>query len=430
MSDTKEKTTVQEVDINLADILGSGVDNIMVPGEKPPKKPTVFTSMTTDTSFLDKPIKAEDEPADPADPPVDPLADPAAPPADPPADPPVDPVDDGIDPLAPPTDDDFLEDEDEKNKGGRPTVAVGALKSLFDNKVLLPFEDDKKLEDYTQADIEELIKANLAQQKADLQQELPNQFFGSMPTEMQQAYQYIANGGQDLKGLFQAMSSSQEIRQVNVEDEPGQVYAVRSYLQATQYGTPDEIEDEIRSLQDRGDLEKKAKQFKPKLDAMSQNMVNQKLAQQEQETVKRQQQSQNYMDNVYTVLEGGELSGIKLDNRVQNMLYAGLVQPNYPSANGKQTNQLGHLLEKYQWIEPRHDLIAEALWLLADPDGYRGEIRKQGSTAQVEDTVRKLKTEQQLSKTGGSVQDDPEDNGQRQRQSGVKRPTKNFFARK
>jgi len=55
---------------------------------------------------------------------------------------------------------------------------------------------------------------------------------------------------------------------------------------------------------------------------------------------------------------------------------------------------LGHLLEKYQFVEPRHDLIAEALWLLADPDGYKGKVREQGSKKTVEDTVRKLKTEE------------------------------------
>ena len=86
---------------------------------------------------------------------------------------------------------------------------------------------------------------------------------------------------------------------------------------------------------------------------------------------------QKYIENVYNTLEKGELNGLKLDNRTQNMLYAGLVQSNYPSISGKQTNMLGHLLEKYQWVEPRHDLIAEALWLLADPDSYKSKIKEQ-----------------------------------------------------
>jgi hypothetical protein len=55
---------------------------------------------------------------------------------------------------------------------------------------------------------------------------------------------------------------------------------------------------------------------------------------------------------------------------------------------------LGHLLEKYQYVEPRHDLIAEALWLLSDPDGYKAKIKDVGKQAQVEKTVRQLKTEE------------------------------------
>jgi hypothetical protein len=91
------------------------------------------------------------------------------------------------------------------------------------------------------------------------------------------------------------------------------------------------------------------------------------------------------------------------------MLYSGLVQPNYSSISGKQTNMLGHLLEKYQFVEPRHDLIAEALWLLADPDGYKSKIKEQGSKKVVEETVRKLKTEESRKSTG-FVPNDGDDN--------------------
>jgi hypothetical protein len=39
-------------------------------------------------------------------------------------------------------------------------------------------------------------------------------------------------------------------------------------------------------------------------------------------------------------------------------------------------------------------LIAEALWLLADPNGYKGKVREQGSKQATEKTVRQLKTEE------------------------------------
>ena len=76
------------------------------------------------------------------------------------------------------------------------------------------------------------------------------------------------------------------------------------------------------------------------------------------------------------------------------MLYDGLVQPNYPSISGRNTNLLGHLLEKHQFVEPNYPLVAEALWLLADPEGYKSKIMEQGKNKVVENTVRQLKTEQ------------------------------------
>jgi hypothetical protein len=91
------------------------------------------------------------------------------------------------------------------------------------------------------------------------------------------------------------------------------------------------------------------------------------------------------------------------------LLFSGLVQPNYPSISGKPTNLLGHLLEKYQFVEPRHDLIAEALWLLADPNGYKGRVREQGSKQATEKVVRQLKTEQSK-KITSSINEEYEDN--------------------
>jgi hypothetical protein len=151
------------------------------------------------------------------------------------------------------------------------------------------------------------------------------------------------------------------------------------------------------------------------------------VAQQEQEAKQRAQQSQQYIDTVYSTLEKGDLNGLQLDNKTQNMLYAGLVQSNYPSMSGKQTNMLGHLLEKYQWQEPRHDLIAEALWLLADPDGYKNNVAKGTKQAEAQKTLRTLKTEQ-ATKSAGSVQEEQQTT-QRKVSRGVQRPKKNFFGR-
>ena len=100
------------------------------------------------------------------------------------------------------------------------------------------------------------------------------------------------------------------------------------------------------------------------------------------------------MSNVYNTLKEGTLGDMKVDKKTQSLLYNGLVAPNYPSVSGKNTNLLGHLLEKYQFVEPNYTLVTEALWLLADPTGYKSKIMEKGAQKSVEKTVRKLKTEQ------------------------------------
>jgi hypothetical protein len=110
------------------------------------------------------------------------------------------------------------------------------------------------------------------------------------------------------------------------------------------------------------------------------------------------------------------------------MLYAGLVQPNYPSISGRQTNLLGHLLEKYQYVEPRHDLIAEALWLLSDPEGYRSKVKDGGKKEANEKTVRMLKTEQ-ANKVGSSNTTDENDQQRTRSTQKLQRAGDNFFKR-
>lgn len=111
------------------------------------------------------------------------------------------------------------------------------------------------------------------------------------------------------------------------------------------------------------------------------------------------------------------------------MLYNGLVSPSFPSVSGKSTNLLGHLLEKYQFVEPNYPLIAEALWLLSDPNGYKSKIMEIGANKSVENTVRKLKTEQANNSSASlGVQKAEEESVQRTKKRKIPRAT-NIFKR-
>lgn len=379
------QTSVQQVDLDIDSWLGApGADSIVTPSEKE-EKPNLFTNTKkTDLSFLDS--KPEDTPKEGE------LS-----------------KEEAKEVLSDILDKDVIadleDDTTEVKKPGRPRTEksglVEFLKKRIENNEMFAFDDydesKQSLDDYLgslgEKDVEELWQANINNLKQEVAAQTPAEFFQSLPEELQYAAKYVADGGQDLKGLFAALAQVEEVRELDPADEYDQELIVRNYLQA-RGETAQDIEDEIETLREHNTLEKKAKQFKPKLDQMQEQIVHARLAEQEQRKQQQEQAANAYVQNVFEALRPGEINGIRLDKKIQAQLYSGLVQPQYPSISGRPTNLLGHLLERYQYVEPNYGLIAEALWLLSDPDSYRAELKKQGKNAAVEQTVRQLKTEQ------------------------------------
>jgi len=386
-----DSTTVDQVDVNLDEIFGSpGADSIMLPsnGEQAEKPKNLFSKEdVVDTSFIDMPNVTAKDKQEAAEKKAD--------------------VEEAIAEL-----DGLISQEEDAGNKGRPKVDKSGLAELASKMIeegaLMAFDDDKPLEEYTTKDFRELFEANFEDKENKVRENVPKEFFKSLPEELQIAAKYVADGGQDLKGLFRTLAQVEEVFELDPNIEQHQEEITRQYLYATNFGTAEEIEDEINDWKDIDKLGQKAKQFKPKLDRMHEEVVARKLAEQEHKKEQQAHQAKAYQDNVYNTLVGGELGGLKIDKKVQGMLYSGLVQPNYSSISGKQTNLLGHLLEKYQFVEPRHDLIAEALWLLSDPEGYRNKVKDVGGKAVVEKTVRQLKTEEsrKLSSSSTNTGDD------------------------
>jgi hypothetical protein len=387
-----DSTTVDQIEVNIDEIFGMpGAENVMLPQGEEDKPKSMFHKETVDTTFFDNPTATVEERQQAQEKKIE--------------------VQETINEL-----DSLISQEEEAGNKGRPKVDKSGLAELASKMIeegtLIGFDDDKPLEEYTTKDFRELFEANFQERENQIRQNTPREFFNSLPEELQYAAKYVADGGQDLKGLFRTLAHVEEMRQLDPTDEYDQGEIARQYLYATGFGTPEEIESEIQDWRDLNRLEQKANQFKPKLDAMQEEIVARQLAEQEHRKSMQAEQAKAYQENVYTTLAAGTIGGLRLDKKVQGLLFSGLVQPNYPSISGKPTNLLGHLLEKYQFVEPRHDLIAEALWLLADPNGYKNKVRDQGSKAAVEKTVRQLKTEESR-KIGSSINNQYDDEPRR-----------------
>jgi len=413
MSDEKtnkveESTNVSQVDVNLDELFGMpGAESVTLPAEEEAvKSANVLSNNKTDLSFLDEedsPVedaKSEEAPEEEAKETV------------------------SFDEVVEEVENTEEEEEAPKKRGRKKIEGVADVFSkLIDDEKLIPFDDDKPIEEYSAKDFQELIEANFAERERKLREETPQEFFESLPEELQYAAKYVADGGQDLKGLFQALAQTEQSRSLDPTVEQDQEVIVREYLSATGFGDAEEIQEEIDSYRDIGRLEQLANKFKPKLDRMQEQIVQQKVAEQEQRKAQQAEAANNYMENVYETLKAGELGGIKLDKKTQATLYQGLVEPNYQSVSGRQTNMLGHLLEKYQYVEPNHELIAEALWLLSDRDAYHSKIKEGAKAETVEKTVRQLKTEQSK-RQSSTVLEEKEVKKSR----GIPRPT-NIFKR-
>lgn len=300
--------------------------------------------------------------------------------------------------------DDQLADEEDAetgNKAGRKKVdksgMVETFTKLMDEGLIVGFDDDKPLEEYSLKDWKELIQANFEEKEKAIREQTPKEFFESLPDELQYAAEYVAKGGKDMKGLFRALAQVEEQRSLDPRNEDHQEIIVRQYLNATNFGNGDQalIEDQVEEWVNNGTIAKRANQFKPKLDDMQNEVLRGKLEQQEQFKIKQQKQKELYMENIYNTLKPAELNGLKIDKSRQKFLWDELTGLKYESMQGRQTNLLGKLLEDYQFGEqPRYDLIAETLWLLSDPEDYKESIRKQAKAEVTQETVKKLKTEE------------------------------------
>ena len=420
----ENQTSVNEVDLDLDSLFAGapGADNIVTPASKDDKdsnKQNFFKPSKVNLDFLDKDDRNDDGNIDPEKGPIDTKASL------------IDALDSNIKNI---DDDDIFENEDNaKSKGGRPKTEksglVEFLKKRIESNEMFAFDDyddtKQSLDDYLgglgEKDVEDLWQANITNLKQEVAAKTPAEFFQSLPEELQYAAKYVMDGGQDLKGIFQALAAVEQVRELDPTKDTDQEYIIRQYLQARGESGED-IEDEISTIKDLGTLEKKAKQYKPKLDQMQEKMVQSQLAEQEGRREQQEQAAQAYTQNVFEALRPAEINGLKLDKKTQAFLYSGLTQPQYPSISGRPTNLLGHLLEKYQFVEPNYSLIAEALWLLSEPDSYRQSLQKQGKNEAVANTVRQLKTEQ--GRKNSSTHEEDEDTRPRK----IARP-QNIFKR-
>jgi hypothetical protein len=183
----QDSTTVGQADVNIDELFGlPGAESIMLPSDGEEEKPkTMFSKESVDTTFLDKSSFSEKKEEDTE-------------------------VKEAIAEL-----DGLISQEEDAGTKGRPKVDKSGLAELASKMIeegsLVGFDDDKPLEEYTTKDFRELFEANFQERENKIRADTPKEFFNALPEELQIAAKYVADGGQDLKGLFRTLAHVEEM---------------------------------------------------------------------------------------------------------------------------------------------------------------------------------------------------------------------------
>ena len=122
-----------------------------------------------------------------------------------------------------------VEDNQETLKKSNKKNTSYVFQKLIEKDMIVPFDDDKPLAEYSAKDWEELIDANLEEKANQVRNETPAKFFESLPDELKIAARYVFDGGKDLKGLFQTLAQVEETSTIDVKSERGQERVIQEY---------------------------------------------------------------------------------------------------------------------------------------------------------------------------------------------------------
>ena len=266
-----------------------------------------------------------------------------------------------------------------------------AVSELIKEGLLFGFDGEEEIKSVD--DLKELIQANKEEWKKEALENELDEVFSALPEDLQYAVDYVKNGGRDLKSLFKVLAQTQDIKGFDVGTDQKEI--TRTYLEYTKFGTPEEIEEQIAEWEDMDLLDKKAEQFKPKLEKLQEKVVQEELAKQEEVKKYQKQLIKNYFDGVTEALQDKNLNGITISRDEQATIYEDLTANNYVSSRtGQPINYLGKFLEHITWDEPNYKMLAELTLFAKNPEKYREKIRASVKATEAENTVRKLKTAQ------------------------------------
>ena len=266
------------------------------------------------------------------------------------------------------------------------------IKELIEQKILLPLDIDKDIDDYTKEELKELLKLNIENARKEESESVLEQFIDSLPEELQKMIEYHVAGGFDIKQIINLISKDAEMFSLDPDNETDAKTILAYHLRNNLGMSDDEVDEEIELYEKAGKLTEKARRIYDAVKEKRKEEIENKIKEAEKAKEEASKKIQTFIEGVKAVSRRGKLKDNNADKTVLKDIVDGLTSVNYESITGKKTNLLGYLIEQKQFIEPDYDLIVEATWLLKDPEGYKKYIMSLGESKAAKETLRKLKT--------------------------------------
>jgi len=255
-----------------------------------------------------------------------------------------------------------------QDPGKKPAVSstkselVEFLADKIQNSGFQPFNDydeekfasvEEYLNTLPKKDLRELLENNYQARETNIKDTYKQEVYNALPGHLKNAVKALITDGIDPREVYGALARVEQTTALDPTKEADQLAIAYNYLQTTQFGTLQEIEEQISEWEEQGKIEQKAKQFKPKLDKLQEDQVQAYAQQADQIRQEREQNAAAYYNAVVDVLKKGEVKGHKLGAKDQQSLYDAMLISMKPSQlNGELQDALMQKIEQVKYIKP------------------------------------------------------------------------------
>ena len=316
---------------------------------------------------------------------------------------------------------DTLEEADDE------TTFRKKIKKLVDEGVISVYEDKEDIEEYTHDELVKLIKDNIEEVNKKAQEQAILSLLDTLPEEVQYVIEYALRDGKDFKKVFKLLAEYDETKDITsaLDDED----VLMLYYKETKGMDEEEIESLIESYKRKGIFNSKVSQARKELTEIRKSKIQEEIKKQEVEAEERRKGFEQFKNNLISSIEKSNLFKTDKTKKLKDEFVSSLLEIKYDSISGQKTNKFNHLLEKYLYVEPNYDLIAEVYWLMSDPQSYKEFIRSDVKQKVIkEEVIPKLKKKsQELSTSSTENIDYSTDEIKKVRKHEVNRNKRKFF---